>query len=164
MKERIFAITFPGDLVREPVLYSLVQRYDLLPNVFRASVTGESGWLIVTLTGDDARIDAAVLDLKCRGAYGREGGKELLEMDAPATITSVRVRLKIPKAKVREPILSSIIKNNDVVINIRQASIGPERGVVDLEISGELEAIDRAVESLKKDGIGIDPIEGNVIE
>ncbi len=164
MGERFFAITFPEDLVREPVLYSLVRRYDLTPHLFKASVTSSGGWLVVQLSGDDEKINSATLDLKCRGAHVIEGDRKLLEIEEPSTISSVRVRLRLPKSKVHEPVYSSMIKNHDVVINIRQANIDSERGVVDLEISGTLESIDNAIESLKKDGIGVDPIEGNVIE
>lgn len=164
MKERYFSITFPDELVREPVLYSLVRRYDLTPYVYKASVTNSSGWLVVQLAGDDGKIDQAVLDLRCRGALVHEGGAELVDVPEPAALRTVRVRLAITAEKAREPFYSKIIKDHDVTINIRQASIGAERGVVDLEICGALESIDGAIETLKKDGIGVGPIEGNVIE
>lgn len=164
MSGRYFAISFPGPLVKEPVLYSLVRRYEVTPNVYRAKVTGEGGWLIVSLEGARDKVDGAVLDLRCRGAQVREGGPELLDMEAPAAIHSVRARLSVPAGQVKEPLLAQLIRAHDVVVNIRQARVDRDRGVVELELSGTLAAIDRAVDWLKKSGVAVDPIEGNVIE
>lgn len=164
MTERFFAFTLPEELVREPVIYSLVRRYDLDPIVYKALVTSSGGWLVVSLTGDDKKIDEATLDLKCRGAHIIEGDRSLLELEGPSTISSVRVRLKLPQNKVANPIYSAMIKNYDVVINIRQAKIGKDQGTADIEISGTLDAIDSAIESLKKEGINVGAIEGNIVE
>ncbi|MDH5639593.1 MAG: NIL domain-containing protein, partial [Nitrospinota bacterium] len=163
MSERFFAVTFPVDLVKEPVLYSLVQRYGLEPVIYKASVGSSAGWLVLSLAGPDDQIDAAALDLKCRGALVREGDRSLADLQAPESISSVKIRLIIPPEKVREPIYGAIIREHGVTINIRQANIGDDRGVVDLEISGELESIDSAIDYLKSIGAQVDPIEKNVI-
>ena len=163
-KERFFTIIFPETLVREPVLYSLVKRYGLAPSVYKASVTGSGGWLVVKLSGDNGKIDEAILDLKCRGAQALEGGGGMMENDTPSAVSSVRVRLTIPQARLQEPVYNKMTENHDVVINIRQANITSEGGVVDMEISGALTAIDGAIEMLKNDGVEISPVEGNVIE
>jgi len=149
MSERYFSILFPEGVVREPVIYSLVKRYGLAPNIFRASVTGVGGWMVVGLKGDDKSIDQAVLDLKCKGALAQEGGKDLLAMKEPPTLSAIRVRLVIPKEEVGNPLLSDVINVHEVVFNIRQASIGEEQGIIELEISGTLESIDKAVEAMK---------------
>ncbi len=164
MSDRYFAITFPENLVREPLLYSLVRHYGLVPHVIKASVTSAGGWLVVRLSGEDGKIDSAALDLSCRGALVREGGEELAGLNTPVTINCIRVRLVIPAARVNDPIYSDIIQKHDVVINIRQANIDSEKGVVDMEISGDLNSIDDSIEFLKKRGIAVNPIEGNVIE
>jgi ABC-type methionine transport system ATPase subunit len=68
------------------------------------------------------------------------------------------------KERVREPILSDMITTHDVIINIRQARIDEEQGILDVEITGSLSAIDTAMDTLKKQGVKVEPIEKTVIE
>ncbi|MDH5638555.1 MAG: hypothetical protein OEZ04_08690 [Nitrospinota bacterium] len=164
MGDRYFSITFPVDLVREPVLYSLAKRHDLEPVVYKASVTHSAGWLVLSLAGPTQNVDAAILELKCRGALVREGDRSVLDSEGPERTASMRVRVLIPQEKIAEPIYSRIIKNHDVVLNIRQARITGEQGTVEMEISGELEAVDAAIDAMKNDGMRVDPIERDVIE
>lgn len=164
MSERYFSILFPEGIVREPVIYSLVKRYGLTTNIYRASVTAAGGWILASIAGPDETIDSAILDIKCRGALPHEGDRSILSMKTPPRLVGIRVRLSIPAERVEEPAISEIIKGFDVVVNIRQADIGPDRGVMEMEISGALDDIDSAVDFMKKKGIEVSPIEGNVIE
>lgn len=158
------SITLPDGLVKEPVIYTLVKRYGLIVNVLRASVTHTSGWLAVNVIGPEDKIDSATLDLRCRGAIVNEGGAELREMKSAPLVSGVRVRLIVPKERVKEPVLSEMISTHDVIINIRQARIDDEEGVLDVEITGSLSSIDTAMDSLKKRGVRVEPIEKTVIE
>jgi ABC-type methionine transport system ATPase subunit len=154
----------PDGLVKEPVIYTLVKRYGLTVNVFRASVTSASGWIVMSVSGAVDRIDRAVLDLRCRGAIVQEGGVELLNAKTAPIVSGVRVRLIVPRERVKEPILSEMITTHDVIINIRQARIDEEQGVLDVEITGSLSSIDTAMDTLKKRGVRVEPIEKTVIE
>jgi hypothetical protein len=51
-----------------------------------------------------------------------------------------------------------------VITNIRAASVSEEVGIVALEITGEEEEYQRAVEYLRGTGVRVDPIEMDVIE
>jgi ABC-type methionine transport system ATPase subunit len=53
-------LTFPEELVREPVVAQLVRRFDVEPNIRRASVEAHQGWIICELTGDPAAVEGAV--------------------------------------------------------------------------------------------------------
>jgi hypothetical protein len=153
------------DLVREPVLYSLVRRHGLEPVVYRASVAHQAGWLGLSLAGDDKKIEEAILDLQCRGALVREGDRALMDsIEDQEPGSFVRVRLTIPKQLIGAPFYGRIIRDYGVVINIRQARITKDHGTVEMEISGQLADIDSAMEALKKLGARVDPIERNVIE
>ena len=48
-------LTFPEELVREPIVAQLVRRFDVEPNIRRASVEAHEGWLICELDGDSRR-------------------------------------------------------------------------------------------------------------
>jgi hypothetical protein len=55
---RLF-VSFPEELVGRPMIYELVKRFDVVPNVRRANVESHSGWVILELSGDpDARAAA----------------------------------------------------------------------------------------------------------
>jgi len=56
---RLF-VSFPETLVDRPMIYEIVTRYDVVPNIRRANVEEHSGWIILELLGDSAARDAAV--------------------------------------------------------------------------------------------------------
>jgi len=59
MSERV-RLTFPPELVRLPVIGQLVRRFDVLPNIRRADVSDDLGWIVCELDGDADAIARAV--------------------------------------------------------------------------------------------------------
>lgn len=53
-------LTFPAELVREPVIGELVRRFDVLPNIRRADVGEDVGWIVCELDGEPDRIAEAI--------------------------------------------------------------------------------------------------------
>ena len=47
---RLF-VSFPETLVEKPMIYELVKRFDVVPNLRRANVEAHSGWMILELSG-----------------------------------------------------------------------------------------------------------------
>ena len=76
---------------------------------------------------------------------------------------SVRVRLTFPEALVREPIIARMVKELDIVPNIRRADVGEDTGWIICELDGDGAAIDRAVEWLRAEGVQVDLL-GDVVE
>lgn len=74
------------------------------------------------------------------------------------------VELDYPTELVTEPVLSSMIKKHDVTVNIRRASITKGFGYVQMEIVGEEKEIGKALESLSKQGIDVNPIVKDIVE
>jgi hypothetical protein len=60
---RLF-VSFPEALVERPMIYELVKRYDVVPNIRRANVETHSGWIILELEGEPLARDAAVAYLE----------------------------------------------------------------------------------------------------
>jgi NIL domain-containing protein len=60
---RLF-VSFPEELVGRPLIYELVKRFDVVPNVRRANVESHSGWVILELDGEGGARDAAVAYLE----------------------------------------------------------------------------------------------------
>lgn len=53
-------LTFPAELVTQPVIGQLVRRFDVLPNIRRADVGGDVGWVVCELDGSPERVAAAI--------------------------------------------------------------------------------------------------------
>lgn len=75
-----------------------------------------------------------------------------------------RVYLTYPKDQVKEPLLYQVCKKFDVVTNIRQASVSDKIGLVALELEGESEEIEKAIQYFIDKGVKVEPIELDIIE
>lgn len=53
-------LTFPEALIRQPVIGRMVKEFDVMPNIRRASVEEQVGWMICEVGGEDAAVDRAV--------------------------------------------------------------------------------------------------------
>jgi ABC-type methionine transport system ATPase subunit len=56
---RLF-VSFPEELVDRPLVYEIIKKFDVVPNIRRANVEGHSGWLILEVNGEQSQLDAAI--------------------------------------------------------------------------------------------------------
>ena len=63
---RLF-VSFPEELVDRPMIYELVKRFDVVPNIRRANVEAHSGWVILELGGAPEQRVAAIAYLEDLG-------------------------------------------------------------------------------------------------
>ena len=75
-----------------------------------------------------------------------------------------RIYLTFPRTLVREPVLSSMAKQFDVVFNIRGSTVTAEMGLMALEITGTQIEVEKAVAWLKEKGVTVESIERNLAE
>lgn len=75
-----------------------------------------------------------------------------------------RVYLTYPKEQVKEPLLYHVGRKFEVVTNIRQATVSDKIGLVALELEGEPEEIEKAIQYLVEKGVKVEPIELDIIE
>ncbi|UCD35599.1 MAG: NIL domain-containing protein [Nitrospiraceae bacterium] len=66
MKTRV-RLTFPQNLIREPVIFTMARKYDLIPNIRRARVTETVGEMILEIEGDDESIQKGIQSLRQQG-------------------------------------------------------------------------------------------------
>lgn len=64
MNEPRVKLTFPEDLIRQPVIARMVREFDVLPNIRRANVEEHVGWIICELDGDPDAIARAIAWLR----------------------------------------------------------------------------------------------------
>lgn len=72
-------LTFPEDLVDKPIIYEVVKGFDVIPNIRRANVEAHSGWIVLELSGEPDRLDAAIEHLKARGVEVNRMEGDVLE-------------------------------------------------------------------------------------
>jgi ABC-type methionine transport system ATPase subunit len=53
-------LTFPEELIKEPIIGQMVRAYDVLPNIRRANVEDHMGWIICELDGSPEAIEQAI--------------------------------------------------------------------------------------------------------
>ncbi len=75
-----------------------------------------------------------------------------------------RYYLTYSKDLVKEPLIYQVGKEFKVKTNIRQASISEELGLVALELDGDVEEIEKAVQFFIEKGVKVEPIELDIIE
>ena len=56
---RLF-VSFPEELVDRPMIYEVVKRYDVVPNIRRANVEQHSGWVILELNGEQDALNGSI--------------------------------------------------------------------------------------------------------
>ena len=75
----------------------------------------------------------------------------------------IRLQLIYPEDKIKEPVICRVCKNFDVILNIRTAKVTAEVGILTVEMEGEEEEIERAIEYIRSAGVSVSPVEGDVM-
>ena len=57
MAKRRIKLTFPQDLITEPLIYLLGKNFEIVTNIRRADVREKMGWVVLELDGEDQEID-----------------------------------------------------------------------------------------------------------
>jgi len=66
MKRRV-KLTFPQNLIKEPVIFTMAKKYDVLPNIRRARVTDTVGEMMLELEGDEENLEKGIKSLHEQG-------------------------------------------------------------------------------------------------
>jgi len=78
MATKRIKLTFPQDLIREPVIFTMARKFDVMPNIRRAKVTENVGEVVLELEGTEKKLEDSIAYLKERGvkieAVEEEGG------------------------------------------------------------------------------------------
>jgi ABC-type methionine transport system ATPase subunit len=66
MKRRV-KLTFPQHLIKEPVIFSMAKRFDVMPNIRRARVTETVGEMVLELEGTEENLEKGMQALRDQG-------------------------------------------------------------------------------------------------
>lgn len=62
-----FHLTFPEQLIKEPIIYTLGKRFEVVTNIRRANIEEGVGWVILEIEGDDGSLADSVAWLTEKG-------------------------------------------------------------------------------------------------
>ena len=60
MAKRQVMFTFPEELVRDPIIYTLSHQFSIVTNIRRADVTENRGWVVLELEGGEEEIEQGI--------------------------------------------------------------------------------------------------------
>ena len=92
-----------------------------------------------------------------------KSGDEVSIIPAIAGGTLKQVTLIFPQSLIKEPVIYTMAKEFDVIPNVRRARVTEDVGEMTLELDGKDDNLDQALEYLKKKGIRVEPVTGDVV-
>jgi len=72
--------------------------------------------------------------------------------------------LIFPRTLIKEPVIYRMVKQFDVVFNLRRAKVDENNGEIVLELEGDEPVLKKAVSWLTAQGLKIEPITHDTIE
>jgi len=78
-------------------------------------------------------------------------------------VSASRVFVSVPEELVAKPMIYEIVRQFDVVPNIRRANVEAHSGWLIMELDGEPSARDAAITWLVDQGCTVNPMEGDVV-
>ncbi|MGH9177351.1 MAG: NIL domain-containing protein [Acidimicrobiales bacterium] len=78
-------------------------------------------------------------------------------------MSTTRVRLTFPEHLITEPVIARMVREHDVMPNIRRANVEETVGWIVCELAGERAAVEGAIQWLRDVGVEVDRL-GDVVE
>lgn len=66
MKRRV-KLTFPQQLIKEPVIFTMAKNHEVMPNIRRARVTDTVGEMVLELEGSEENLEKGIQYLRDKG-------------------------------------------------------------------------------------------------
>ncbi len=67
MSTKRVKLIFPQELIKEPVIFTMAKKFDIMPNIRRAKVTESIGEVVLELEGAEKKLEEGIIYLKERG-------------------------------------------------------------------------------------------------
>ena len=72
-------VSFHETLVDRPMIYEIVKKFDVVPNIRRAGIEAHEGWVILELSGPQAQLEGAIAYLEEIGCSANRMEGDILE-------------------------------------------------------------------------------------
>ncbi len=60
MAKRQVMFTFPQELIRESIIYTLSHQFEIVTNIRRADISEDKGWVVLELEGEEEEIERGI--------------------------------------------------------------------------------------------------------
>ena len=67
LAKKAIRLTFPQELIKEPVTFRMAKQFDLTPNIRRAKVTETVGELVLEIEGTEQNLEKGIQYLRQQG-------------------------------------------------------------------------------------------------
>ena len=67
MAKRQVTLTFPTQLIKEPVIFTMAKQYNLIPNIRRAKITETIGEVTLEIEGNEKDLEAGLKEIADKG-------------------------------------------------------------------------------------------------
>jgi ABC-type methionine transport system ATPase subunit len=67
MATRRVKLVFPQELIKEPVIFTMAKKFEVMPNIRRAKVSEGVGEVVLELEGSEKDLEAGIAYLRERG-------------------------------------------------------------------------------------------------
>ena len=67
MAKRRVMLTFPEELLKEPIIYTLSHQFPVVTNIRGADVSEDQGWVMLELEGEDEEIEQGIAWMTSKG-------------------------------------------------------------------------------------------------
>ncbi|NQT30484.1 MAG: ferredoxin [Candidatus Saganbacteria bacterium] len=79
MEKKLVKLTFPQDRIKEPVIFTMAKKFDVMPNIRRAKITETIGEVILELDGEARNLEEGVKYLTKAGVIVEPVGGDIIE-------------------------------------------------------------------------------------
>ena len=79
MGRRRLKLIFGPEMVKEPVIYQLGKKFEIVTNIRRADVTRDQGWVLLEISGEPEELDRGVSYLESCGVKVEQAEGDLVE-------------------------------------------------------------------------------------
>ncbi len=67
MVKKQVMFTFPQELIRESIIYTLSHQFKVVTNIRRADVSENKGWVVLEVEGEDSEIEQGIAWVTSKG-------------------------------------------------------------------------------------------------
>jgi hypothetical protein len=71
--------TFPAGLIKEPLIYNLGHRFDVITDIRQADISEGKGWVVLEMEGQEKEIDAGIAWVVAKGLRVDPAAGDLVE-------------------------------------------------------------------------------------
>jgi ABC-type methionine transport system ATPase subunit len=79
MVKRRLKLVFSKELVKEPIIYELGKKFEVVTNIRRADVSHDQGWVILEVSGEELEVNNGIDYLRNRGVIVENAEGNMVE-------------------------------------------------------------------------------------